>query len=352
MSPGELLWQVLREPLQLPALPVREQELALRLLRNAHLLAQVAVKLADAQVLEGLPWRLRDQLQASLVLAAHQHRLLGWDLNRLERVAVGLPVVLLKGAAYDLLGLALARGRLMSDVDLLVAEEQLGPMEQLLNQAGWLPVKLDAYDQRYYRQWMHELPPLRHRERLTWLDLHHALLPRTSRLAFDVTPVLQAARPLPGRGFLTLAPVDQTLHAIVHLCCDSDFHNVARGVVDVDGLMRHHARHEPDFWPALERRAKQLGLEQPLAYAYRLSGELLHTPMPAGAKPARGWVVEQMLKALRPDHPDHPGRGRQWTQWLLYIRSHWLRMPPRLLLQHLARKGFRRVQQEARPRWL
>jgi hypothetical protein len=26
--------------------------------------------------------------------------------------------------------------------------------------AGWAATHHDAYDQRYYRQWMHELPPM------------------------------------------------------------------------------------------------------------------------------------------------------------------------------------------------
>ena len=29
--------------------------------------------------------------------------------------------------------------------------------------------------------------------------------------------------------------------------------------------------------------------------------------------------------------------------WLLYVRSHWLRMPPHLLLPHLLRKSMRRL---------
>ena len=50
---------------------------------------------------------------------------------------------------------------------------------------GWLRMKIDPYDDRYYRVWMHEIPPLRHRERKTEIDLHHTILPRTSRLKPD-----------------------------------------------------------------------------------------------------------------------------------------------------------------------
>jgi hypothetical protein len=44
---------------------------------------------------------------------------------------------------------------------------------------------------------------------------------------------------------------------------------------------------------------------------------------------------------LLPEHPDHPRRWKGVAQWLLYIRSHYLRMPPHLLIAHLARKSWR-----------
>ena len=51
--------------------------------------------------------------------------------------------------------------------------------EQLLLHAGWSHMKADEYDQHYYREWMHELPPLQHKERGTVVDLHHGILPVT-----------------------------------------------------------------------------------------------------------------------------------------------------------------------------
>jgi hypothetical protein len=42
--------------------------------------------------------------------------------------------------------------------------------------------------------------------------------------------------------------------------------------------------------------------------------------------------------AMVPDHPDFPQRRTGMARWLLYVRSHWLRMPPGLLLKHLMQK--------------
>jgi hypothetical protein len=37
-----------------------------------------------------------------------------------------------------------------------------------------------------------------------------------------------------------------------------------------------------------------------------------------------------------------PSRLSGMARWALYVRSHWLRMPPLLLMQHLTRKVLRR----------
>jgi hypothetical protein len=87
----------------------------------------------------------------------------------------------LKGAAYVAAGLPAAAGRLFNDIDLLVPREQLPQAESALMLAGWHASGLSEYDKRYYRRWMHEIPPLQHVQRDTVIDLHHAILPETAR---------------------------------------------------------------------------------------------------------------------------------------------------------------------------
>jgi hypothetical protein len=44
-------------------------------------------------------------------------------------------------------------------------------------------------------------------------------------------------------------------------------------------------------------------------------------------------------RVLEPRYPTR--RPARLSAWLLFLRSHWLRMPPGLLAAHLLRKGLR-----------
>ena len=48
-------------------------------------------------------------------------------------------------------------------------------------------------------------------------------------------------------------------------------------------------------------------------------------------------------RVLLPDNPDKPSNERNRAALLLYMRSHWLRMQPWLLLHHLLRKSLLRL---------
>ena len=90
----------------------------------------------------------------------------------------------------------------------------------------------DAYDQRYYRQWMHELPPLRHMTRQTVLDVHHTILPLTAHLKPDPAKLWEAAVGIEGQvNFCVLAPVDMVLHSATHLFHDGELEHGLRDLV-------------------------------------------------------------------------------------------------------------------------
>jgi hypothetical protein len=347
-----LLLQVLGAPGSVTAFTPRAWDLLLRQGRRADLLARLEVRLAEHGVLDAAPSRVRDHFWAASAVVAQVHRLVRWEVGRLRRglAGLGVPIVLLKGAAYLMADLPVARGRLFSDVDVLVPREALDAVERQLLAGGWHFAHLDAYDERYYRVWMHELPPLVHRERQIAVDVHHAILPPTGRLRPDSSLLLAASRALPDAPLRVLAPSDMVLHAAAHMFQDGDLHGELRDLVDLDAMLRDFAA-DPAFWPGLVPRARALGLGRPLFYALRYARRLLATPVPrdayadarAEAPAAVAALMDALVeRALVPHlHAQAPWTTRA-SRWLLYARSHWLRMPPLLLARHLLHKALTR----------
>ena len=289
-----------------------------------------------------------------MITADGYDRMVRWEVQQILRALEGsdVPVVLLKGAAYALRRLPIARGRLASDVDILVPRNRLELVEDSLLRHGWVSEKPSGYDAHYYREWMHEIPPLRHKERQTIVDVHHSILPLTARLRPAPEKLLADSEPIDGHELLrTLSPVDTVLHKTTHLFYDGELRNALRELVDLDGLLRAYAE-SPGFWRRLIPRSRELELQRPLFYGLRYTARLLHTPMPrevmvAAAPdgppaPIRRLMDLLVTNVLEPGHPDHSYPGKALAGWLLYVRSHWLRMPPALLVRHLATKAWLR----------
>lgn len=350
----KLYFRILMQPDELADCTVSEQDLLVRMYRNTGLLGRIAHALRQSASWRRCPTKLRDLLDSSLVVANSHERMLRWEVNRILRAAGHLhaPLILLKGAAYLFLGLPTAKGRLVADVDIMVPRDRIDRVEKSLLQAGWQTVKLNEYDQRYYRQWMHELPPLRHPGRAAVVDVHHTILPPTSRLKPDPSELFAHARTLENGRLAVLAPTDMVLHNVAHLFFDGDLQRGLRQLLDLDGMLRQFGG-EAGFWDTLPPRAKTLGLERPLHYGLRFCRRLLDTPIPqgtirevaeTGAPPLpTGLLMDRLVEAmLRPPLPGERSLGRAFAQWALYVRSHWLRMPPGLLFPHLGRKLLRR----------
>lgn len=354
-----ILLRVLREPAQLLSLDPVARDLVLRQLRRLRLLAHVGGALRRGGAIESLPQSVQDQLVSAATLAQARARLATWELDRLVRAldpGPEFPVVVLKGCAYLLLDLPHARSRQLTDVDLLVPEQNLGVAEAMLRDEGWEAAPLSAYDERYYREWAHEIPPLRHVEREMEVDVHHNILQRTARLKPDAALLLQAAQPAGTAGLSVLCPADMVLHAMTHLFHSSEMDDALRELVDIDALLRHFAAGDAGFWPAFADRATALQLRRPAWYALHYCRRWLGTPVPqpalAAIEPgAPAGLVRAVMDCAVPGalfarHPDRPERGAALARSMLLARTQWIRMPPALLLSHLARKGWSRLQRK------
>lgn len=322
--------------------------------RRSNLLGHLACRLEAANVLTGAPPAAQAHLEAARILAQHQQQAVQREVAAIRHslAASGVHIILLKGAAYVLAGLEAAKGRIFSDIDILVPKQALLEVESALMQHGWVTTHHDRYDQRYYRKWMHELPPMRHIIRQTVIDVHHAILPETARLKPDSAKLSAAAVPLTGKeGLFVFAPADMVLHSATHLFHDGELDQGLRDLVDLDTLLRDFSQ-QPGFWDMLVERAGELDLKRPLYYALRYTSQILGTPVPSkslkaaeSSKPVA--VIDRLMNALfvRALHPDHSSAADRLTpiaRWMLYVRSHWLRMPPLLLAYHLMIKALRR----------
>lgn len=357
-----LLLQALRAPAGTVALGEADWDLLLRQAGAANLLATLGYILAEHEVLARIPAPAREQLAWAQVLARRHRQAVRWEI-RLVRQALrelGLPTILLKGAAYCAADLPSAQGRLFSDIDILVPEEQLAQVEAALMLAGWAGTHHDAYDQRYYREWMHELPPMQHTRRESMIDVHHAILPRTAAARPDSALLQAGAVAVAGDPALrTLAPVDMVLHSAVHLFTDGEFNNGLRDLVDLHRLLAQFGT-DARFWARLVPRAHELELARPLFYALRYTAMLLGTAVPpavqgeiaaAAPSPLLVRLMDALFRrALLPRHDSCGDTFSATARGLLYLRANWLRMPPLLLARHLFHKAFlspRKAGQEA-----
>lgn len=350
----DLVIQALRSPARTLELPAAGWDVLVRQARRADLLGRIALLLQRDGLLDRVPAAPRAHLDAAMVLTAAQHLEILREAAFIEQALAPLYLqpVLLKGAAYLLSGGAAALGRTFDDIDLLVPKARLPEVEAHLMMGGWVTTHLSPYDQRYYREWMHELPPMQHSVRHSVLDVHHAILPETAHVRPDSALLLSAARPVPGHpGWRVLSPEDMLLHSMTHLFHNEELSHGLRDLSDLD-LMLRHAAPQPGFWDALQQRAEALHLSRALHYGLQMTHRVLATPVPEtvralAARHAAPPPVDALMRslwaaALRTPHSSARQGLTPLAQGVLFVRAHALRMPAGMLLRHLSVKAWRR----------
>ena len=346
-----LAWlQALRQPQLALAWNLSEWERVIRLSRRLRLLGRLAEGMVGAGLLPDVPGQAARHLVAELQYSRWRSAALVWVLERVSAMLgnVPYPLVLLKGAAYIGQNLPIALGRLPSDADILVPRAHLADAQERLVRVGWSEEALDEHDRRYYREWSHEVPPMRHPLHGVELDLHHNIVPPVAHMRVDADLLLARLQPSKWPRWQVLHPADQVLHCAVHLFQDSEARDRLRDLVDLDGLLRSFGQ-ELDFWEQLTARARELGLCEPLALACHFTGRWLQTPIPAGVNRRiqadgprrlhRAWLHPVLACVLTPTEPDFSPKLRQdLAAHVVLARYHYRRLPLRLLLPHLWHK--------------
>lgn len=325
------------------------------LMRLAHweiLAGRLAFRCEQENILGRLDPIAAQVLNDALIITRSNQQRMRFELSRIDAALQGYdgPKILLKGLAYMGTDLPGAEGRMCSDVDFLSPRNDLREIESLLCSKGWQQAKTDAYDDHYYREWMHELPPMRHEKRGIIVDIHHAILPLTARLKPSSTLLLRDAQPSNIKGWQVLDGPDMALHCALHTFYDGDLMGGLRGLFDFSDIMHHFSSQDKGFPGRLKRRAIELGVMRPLVYALRYMRivlgdahfinleEDMRSFLPA--KPVQllmDRLVQSMMVETSAWHREWGG----WQRQCLFIRSHWLRMPPIMLARHLTRKALK-----------
>ncbi len=376
-----LLVKALRSPDGLGGLIADDWTALLTMARAEQLIGTLAHRLSGQDV-PGVVAAILDDARAN---AEYQRRTALWEADCARRALSGYPgkVVLMKGTAYVSADLVAGQGRHIGDLDIMVARDDLPRVEALLlTKGGWEWVKEDAYDDAYYRDHMHELPPMIHKERDRMIDVHHTILPLTARPMPDAAAMLMDAKsladlssylseqnshpelisgsylstlkeskilkqvqhdhsnslhPSTGSGLTDglsiFSPTDMAIHCAAHLIADGDLAGGLRNLWDMHCLLTEFSAADPGYFDQLKSRAQHHQLWPAVHRAARLAFQLYGTDIP---KQWRGWNSKDKWYIMRLTARDQWGRSsRKPIQLIFYIRSHWLRMPPLMLMRHL-----------------
>ncbi|MCD2322560.1 nucleotidyltransferase family protein [Sphingomonas sp. IC-56] len=323
VTDGLLLVRALREPLS-TRLDADGWTALLAIARAEQIIGTLAFRLGGLDVPAPVARILEEARQS-----VEQGRVAAlWEAEMARRALANsaIPVILLKGTAFVAGGLSAGVGRSIGDLDILVPRERLEDAEALLLQAGWEWVKPDTYDDAYYRRWMHELPPLIHRERDRMIDVHHTILPLTARIRPDAEALIAHSVALQP-GLRMLSPPDMLCHAAAHLFADGELAGGLRNLWDIHCLIGEFGT------DGLRERAELHGLGGAVARAARLSHALYGTEVPAAWRGLRGADALYLRRLAARDGWGRP--TRRITRLAFYVRSHFIRMPLAMLLRHL-----------------
>ncbi len=351
-----ILIRVLKEPVLMEKLTVNQWNDLLREAKISNLAGRLSADAGAIGIKDKLPAKINNLFKSFDYNSQSSERMIRWEMNRVRRALIGesYKVVLLKGAAYIAKDLNCTRGRVSVDLDILVEKKRIDFAEDKFLAHGWQHHVENDYDQKFYREYSHELPPLIHPDRQISIDVHHSILPVTSRVYPDMSKLMEAAVPSVD-GFYTLSNVDIILHSVVHLWQDGEVRSSLRNLLEQHDMFEEFGK-DQKFWDALVPRAEELGFTRALFYALRYCKMIMGTKIPGSvmeqiapyspngfARSLMDWMVPGVMS------PTMGASGL--SRWLsmngLYIRSHWLRMPPFMLARHLSTKFIMRLKGEA-----
>ncbi|MDN4501802.1 nucleotidyltransferase family protein [Alteromonadaceae bacterium BrNp21-10] len=347
--------QLFTTPSNIHKLSLENWQTLIRVLRGNDLLASFYYLLDRELLLNHVPHFALKHLESAEIYAKRQTQQIHLESESLVQFLGNADIqpIFLKGAAYVLRKDINHYGRVMSDIDILVPYSQLSLIENILKQNDWVEKTLDDYDEQYYRQWAHELPPYQHIYRGTTLDIHHTLLPPISGKLIPENELLSNLQTT-NDGYLTLSPELIILHSVIHLFYNEDFTKSFRDVWDIHLLLMELEKHSD--LTSLIKLSERLGFSDTLYIALKLRDKIFSTSSLGNYHRAQSslhllnyryskwtdlFINNVIYFAILPSHDLVDSYWSRCSRFIMFIRGHVLKMPLKILLPHLARKSYR-----------
>lgn len=299
------------------------------------MLGQLANLLVDHTDFHALPDAVTRHLNLALLNAKRRNEVAFWEIGLIRSVIPrNIPIILLKGVAYAAARDFHSIGRLFTDLDILVPRETLDEVEGILFSQGWMPGRVDDYDQRYYREWMHELPPMKHVRRQSIVDIHHAIIPVVSKYSFPTEWLIKEAVEI-APGLFVLSPTDRIVHCAIHALIEGESGKLLRELYDLSALIKQHAGQTSDRLRVLDR-ARQLGLERLVVPPVEAAGALFGPQSDTTNARRANWLIDAAMGGKA-----GTGIRVRKARLALLAFSHQIKMPIGLLITHLIRKTLK-----------
>jgi hypothetical protein len=285
----------------------------------AYCYSRLREDLPDMRIPDGVDRRFRNHILRN----ASGNLRLFHDLEATIRTLrdEGIPVILLKGAYLATSVYRNTALRTMSDVDILVREDDLHGAVTRLFKAGFRPVHAGpaAYIEWSARNRFHVIPNAKHFFDLvhpSWrvkLDVHTALAEDEKPFSIDMDGLwARATRVMNAElGALVLSPTDSLLYQCMHTSYHHQFLFGLQPFCDVLEIVRRY-RDELQ-WETVPSRASQWKVGRGVYATLSLSRETLGVPIPENVldalRPEDGGAEALNIARRRMKPENHPGRS-------------------------------------------
>ncbi|MFN8446303.1 MAG: nucleotidyltransferase family protein [Caldilineaceae bacterium] len=232
--------------------------------------------------------------------------------------AQNIPVIVLKGAHLGSLVYPNSALRLMNDVDLLFAQNDIPAVAALFEKLGYAGDETLLLERHFATD--HHLPRYSKADSTASFEVHWLITYPDKAYTIAMNELWQRAQQgtIAGEPVLTLCPEDLLLHICEHATYHHLLEQGIRFLCDIDALVSRYTSNLD--WAAVQERAKQWGWMKGVYLALTLAQRLLGTPIPVAAldqlQPAHidSRLVEQAIQQLFADQSESLTVSNEFAQ--------------------------------------